>query len=75
MASETLNIKEERLGAAIDVIRAGLAALGDKVPPRTRALLEMWCAEMAGYLVGVFEREFWPTRERELMAKSDTRGE
>lgn len=69
MASETLTVKEEKLGEVIDVIRIGLRTA--TISENTRAHLVGWCREMEFYLQGSFYPEFWPKVGVLEMGKSE----
>jgi len=66
MSSETLSLKEERLGKAIDIIRAGCNAyqFDDEYHDLIEGLRE-WCLEEENYLLESFSMEFWPRGARE----------
>ena len=53
MASELLNVPEDKLAEVIRVIRAGLKS--ERVSSETRTKLSRWCDEEERYLLGLAE--------------------
>ena len=74
MSSETLSLKEERLGKAIDIIRAGceiywVAGEYDNVI----AVLRGWCSECEDHLRKNYSKEFWPSESQRSALEGDLR--